>query len=84
MGVDKRSFVGIVVSNKMDKTVVVKVERSYSHSIYHKVLRKSKKYYVDDSNNKCKEGDRVVIIETKPISKTKRWQVKEILSSGGR
>ncbi|MGL5509666.1 MAG: 30S ribosomal protein S17 [Microcoleaceae cyanobacterium] len=73
--------VGIVVSNKMQKTVVVAVENRSAHPKYGKVVVKTKKYKAHDEENKCQEGDRVRITETRPLSKTKRWQVAEIIGS---
>lgn len=75
--------VGIVVSDKMQKTVVVAVENRSAHPKYGKIVVKTKKYKAHDEENKCKEGDRVRIRETRPLSKTKRWQVVEIYSAGG-
>jgi small subunit ribosomal protein S17 len=71
--------VGTVVSNKMDKTVVVTVENRTSHPKYGKIVVRTKRYKAHDEENKCQEGDRVRIQETRPLSKTKRWQVIEIL-----
>ncbi|MDZ7798063.1 MAG: 30S ribosomal protein S17 [Patescibacteria group bacterium] len=71
----KRKLKGVVVSDKMDKTIVVKVERSKKHPLYKKIFFISKKYKVHDPENKYKEGDKVVIIESKPYSKDKRWLV---------
>ncbi|MBF2018122.1 MAG: 30S ribosomal protein S17 [Rivularia sp. T60_A2020_040] len=73
--------VGLVVSDKMQKTVVVAVESRNSHQKYGKIVVTTKRYKVHDEENNCKEGDRVRIQETRPLSKTKRWQVKEILNS---
>ncbi|MEA5594894.1 30S ribosomal protein S17 [Rivularia sp. UHCC 0363] len=73
--------VGLVVSDKMQKTVVVAIESRDSHQKYGKIVVTTKRYKVHDEENNCKEGDRVRIQETRPLSKTKRWQVKEILSS---
>jgi small subunit ribosomal protein S17 len=73
--------VGLVVSDKMDKTVVVAVENRSSHPKYGKIVVKTKRYKAHDEENKCKEGDRVRILETRPLSRTKRWQVAEILTS---
>ncbi|MGE5659333.1 MAG: 30S ribosomal protein S17 [Actinomycetota bacterium] len=73
--------VGLVVSDKMQKTVVVAVENRSSHSKYGKTVVRTKKYKAHDEENQCKEGDRVRITETRPLSKTKRWIVAEILSS---
>lgn len=76
-GLQKERF-GEVVSNKMDKTVVVKVTRMFSHPLYKKYLRRSKNYYAHDENNECNIGDSVRIVETRPMSKQKRWRVAEI------
>jgi small subunit ribosomal protein S17 len=72
--------VGIVISNKMQKTVVVSVENRSIHPKYGKVIVKTKKYKVHDEENQCQEGDRVLISETRPLSRTKRWMLSEILS----
>ena len=69
---------GIVVSDKPDKTITVQVERRFSHPILKKVVKKRKKYSVHDKNNKFKNGDKVTIIECKPHSKTKKFEVMEI------
>ncbi|MFN3978557.1 MAG: 30S ribosomal protein S17 [Sulfurihydrogenibium azorense] len=74
-----KEFVGKVVSNKMDKTVVVAVERKFPHPLYGKQVKKTKKFYAHDEENKCKEGDIVRIRETRPLSKLKRWIVVEIV-----
>ena len=71
----KRILQGTVVSDKNDKTVVVKVERRYSHPLIKKTVRQSKNYKAHDENNSCKVGDQVYIQESKPISKDKRWVV---------
>jgi small subunit ribosomal protein S17 len=73
--------VGIVVSNKMQKTIVVSIENRSAHSKYGKVVVRTKKYKVHDEENQCKEGDRVRISETRPLSRTKRWTLAEILST---
>jgi small subunit ribosomal protein S17 len=73
--------VGIVVSNKMQKTAVVAIENRSAHSKYGKVVVRTKKYKVHDEENQCKEGDRVRISETRPLSRTKRWTLAEILST---
>jgi small subunit ribosomal protein S17 len=70
---------GLVVSDKMDKTVVVAVEDRVKHPKYGKVLRRTKKYKAHDENNECGVGDRVLLMETRPLSATKRWRVAEIL-----
>jgi small subunit ribosomal protein S17 len=74
----RRTQVGVVVSDKMDKTVVVKVDRLIKHSVYNKYIKRSAKYKVHDENNSCKIGDRVQIIECRPLSKDKRWNLKQI------
>lgn len=71
---------GLVVSNKMDKTVVVAVQTKKVHPLYKKAIRVSKKYKAHDENNACEIGDRVKIVETRPLSKEKRWRVVEIMS----
>jgi small subunit ribosomal protein S17 len=73
--------IGIVVSDKMDKTVVVKIDRLKMHPIYRKKYKISKKYKAHDIENKFKVGDKVKIIESKPISKEKKWVAKEVKSS---
>ena len=70
---------GVVVSNKMDKTVVVVVERLVRHAQYHKFLRQRERYKAHDEKNQCRVGDRVCIIETRPLSHDKRWAVQAIL-----
>ncbi len=71
---------GVVVSDKMDKTVVVAVETRKVHPLYKKAIRFIKKYKVHDENNDCRIGDKVKIVETRPLSKEKRWRVTEIIS----
>ncbi|MGK7953241.1 MAG: 30S ribosomal protein S17 [Xenococcaceae cyanobacterium] len=73
--------VGDVVSDKMEKTIVVAIENRTRHPKYGKIVVKTKKYKVHDEENKCKIGDRVRIRETRPLSRTKRWTVAEILES---
>ncbi len=74
-----REKVGIVVSNKMQKTVVVAVENRVAHPKYGKIVVKTKRFKAHDEENRCQEGDLVRIIETRPLSRTKRWRVAEIL-----
>jgi small subunit ribosomal protein S17 len=71
---------GVVVSNKMDKTVVVVVERLVRHPQYHKFLRQRERYKAHDEKNQCQLGDRVRLIETRPLSRDKRWAVQAILA----
>ncbi len=73
----KRVLQGVVVSSKNNKTIVVEVERRYTHPLLKKTVRRTKKYHAHDENNAFKEGDRVEIQETAPISKLKRWVVLE-------
>ena len=77
---NKKTMTGVVVSNKMDKTVVVKVERRFSHPVFKKVVKTTKKYKVHDEKNECLEGDLVRIQETRPLSKEKRWRLLGIIS----
>ncbi len=76
---NKRTIKGVVISDKMDKTIVVKAERLVKHPIFHKYMRKHVKYKAHDEKNECKAGDTVVIIEARPMSKDKRWRMLEIL-----
>nr|MBI3614002.1 30S ribosomal protein S17 [Nitrospirota bacterium] len=78
----QREWVGSVVSNKMNKTVVVAVDRFVSHPIYRKVLRRVTRLKAHDEQNSCKVGDRVRLVETRPISKDKHWRVVEIVERG--
>ena len=75
----RKTRVGIVVSDKMDKTVVVAVERLVKHPLYKKYIKRTKKFKAHDERNECRIGDTVRIMETRPLSKTKRWRVVEIL-----
>ena len=74
-----RSLSGRVVSDKMDKTVTVLVERKVKHQLIGKVVRRSNKFHAHDETNECKEGDLVVIEESRPLSKTKTWRVSKIV-----
>jgi len=75
----RKVFVGVVVSDKMDKTVVVAVDRLVRHPLYKKVIRKTSKFYAHDEFNECRVGDIVEIMETRPLSKLKRWRVVRII-----
>ncbi|HEX5725998.1 MAG TPA: 30S ribosomal protein S17 [Longimicrobiaceae bacterium] len=75
----RKTRVGTVVSDKMDKTVVVKVERRLSHPLYGKQVTRTKKYHAHDENNEYHVGDVVRITETRPLSKLKRWRVSELI-----
>jgi small subunit ribosomal protein S17 len=72
--------IGIVISNKMEKTVVVKVENRYIHPIYQKTIVKTKKYLAHDELSQCNIGDQVLVEETRPLSKRKRWKLSKIIS----
>jgi len=74
---------GVVVSNKADKTVVVKVERKIQHPLYGRTVKQSKKYMAHDEKNTCAIGDVVKIVECRPLSKQKRWMVLEIVQKAG-
>lgn len=75
----RRTRVGVVVSDKMDKTVVVSVEQTLRHSLYGKTMRRSTTFKAHDENNECGVGDRVRVMQTRPLSKQKRWRVMEII-----
>lgn len=75
----RKTFIGTVVSDKMDKTVVVMVETLVKHPLYGKYIKRRKKYMAHDENNECKIGDKVLIEETRPLSRRKRWRVREII-----
>jgi small subunit ribosomal protein S17 len=75
----RKRLVGTVTSDKMDKTIIVSVERSYRHPFYEKVVRSTKKYMAHDEENDCQIGDTVRIVETRPYSRRKRWALEEIL-----
>ena len=76
----KRVLQGVVVSTKMDKSAVVNVERIIQHPLYKRTMKRSKKYKVHDEKNVCKVGDRIRVIECKPISKQKTWRLLEVVS----
>ena len=76
----RKERVGVVVSDVQDKTIVVNVERRTAHPLYHKVVKVSKKFAVHDENNEAKKGDTVRIVETRPLSRNKRWRLVEIVA----
>ena len=76
---ERKSRVGVVDSTKMDKTITVKVVRKLKHTKYGKFLQKTKKFHAHDEKNECNVGDTVKIMETRPLSKTKRWRLVEII-----
>ena len=75
----QKERVGLVVSNKMDKTITVAVERRMQHPLYKKVIRRTKKFHAHDEGNACNIGDLVRIRESRPLSKTKRWRLVEVV-----
>jgi small subunit ribosomal protein S17 len=75
----RKTRVGIVSSNKMDKTITVKVERKIKHPLYGKFLKKSTSFHAHDEKNECSIGDIVKIMESRPLSKTKRWRLVEVV-----
>lgn len=75
----RKTMVGTVVSDKMDKTIVVAVETSVAHPIYNKTVKRTYKLKAHDENNECKVGDKVEVMETRPLSKDKRWRLVEIV-----
>ena len=79
----RRRLVGRVTSNKMDKTVVVEVTRTRRHPLYQKVIRMRKRFKAHDEGNVCRIGDRVRIVESRPLSREKRWVVEEVLGRAG-
>ena len=75
----RKTNVGRVVSDKMDKTIVVAIEDSVRHPLYKKIIKRTVKLKADDENNECRVGDRVRVMETRPLSKDKRWRLVEII-----
>lgn len=75
----RKTRVGLVVSDKMDKTVVVAVQEHYRHPVYKKLMRSTYKLKAHDENNECRVGDKVLVMETRPLSKDKRWRIVEIV-----
>lgn len=76
---NKKLLVGVVISDKMDKTVVVKVDDIVKHPVYKKYIKRNVTFKAHDENNACATGDKVMIVESRPMSKDKRWRVREIL-----
>ena len=75
----QKERVGLVISNKMDKTITVAIERRMQHPLYKKVIRRTKKFHAHDEKNVCNEGDLVRIRESRPLSKSKRWRLVEVV-----
>ncbi len=80
----RQKLSGVVVQAQMDKTVVVLVTRKYPHPVYRKYVTRTKKYYVHDEQNSCGPGDEVIIVATRPLSRTKRWRVLEIIKQAAK
>ena len=76
----RKTRVGVVVSNKMDKTVVVAIQDNVRHPLYNKIVKRTVKLKAHDAENICNEGDKVLVTETRPLSKDKRWRVTEIIT----
>jgi small subunit ribosomal protein S17 len=76
---NRRTIKGIVVSNKMDKTIVVRAERLVKHTVFRKFVRSYEKFKAHDEHNRCQVGDKVIIVESRPLSRDKRWRMREIL-----
>ena len=79
----RQEKVGVVVSSKMDKTIVVEVEKTITHRLYHRYQKRTSKFYAHDEKNVCGVGDRVRLVATRPLSKLKRWSVIEVLKKAG-
>jgi len=79
MSMGRKSLIGRVISSKMDKTVVVEVEYRRRHPLYRKVIRLRRRFMAHDEKNTCHEGDKVRIVETRPLSRLKRWRVVEVM-----
>lgn len=80
----RQELVGVVTSNKMQKTIVVKVTRAAQHPLYRRVVRTGKKYYAHDESGEARIGDTVCIVSTRPLSKLKRWRLKEVIQRSTR
>jgi small subunit ribosomal protein S17 len=81
---ERQEVTGVVTSAKMEKTIIVKVTRMVQHKLYHRVIRVSKKFYAHDEERKARQGDTVRIIETRPMSKLKRWRLAEVVTRSKR
>ena len=78
MSIKARALTGVVISNKMNKSIIVRIERRVKHPLYGKFIRKSKKLHAHDENNECNIGDTVTVVEGRPISKLKSWRLQSI------
>ena len=81
---ERQEVTGVVTSAKMEKTIIVKVTRMVQHKLYHRVIRVSKKFYAHDEERKARQGDTVRIVETRPLSKLKRWRLAEVVTRSKR
>ena len=79
----KRTMMGVVVSNKMDKTIIIRAERLVKHPVFHKYIKRHVKYKAHDEGNICNVGDRVLIVESRPLSREKRWRLRKIIEKAG-
>lgn len=79
----KRTIMGVVVSNKMDKTIIIRAERLVKHAVFHKYTKRHVKYKAHDEGNICNIGDRVLIVESRPLSREKRWWLRKIIEKAG-
>ncbi len=75
----RKTRVGVVVSDKMDKTITVELERTMKHPLYQRIIKRKSKLYAHDGNNECGIGDKVMVMETRPLSKNKRWRLIKVL-----
>ena len=79
----KRTIMGVVVSNKMDKTIIIRTERLVKHPVFHKYIKRHVKYKAHDEGNICNIGDRVLVVESRPLSREKRWRLRKIIEKAG-
>ena len=79
----RQEKVGVVVSNKMNKTVIVEVEKTVTHRLYHRYQKRTSRFYAHDEQNACNVGDQVRLVSTRPLSRLKRWRVDEVVKKAG-
>ena len=79
----RQEKVGVVVSNRMNKTVIVEVEKTVTHRLYHRYQKRTSRFYAHDEQNACKIGDQVRLVATRPLSRLKRWRVEEVVKKSG-
>lgn len=79
----RQEKVGVVVSNKMNKTVIVEVEKTVTHRLYHRYQKRTSRFYAHDETNSCQVGDQVRLVSTRPLSRLKRWRVGEVVKKAG-